>query len=159
MRHFSDEMLSMAAIFESEEYEIYYQNVVKKQLPHNFIAAYEKSNRFHDWYLVDLLISNTGRQLIKYSRAGSTSLQLGFCSGGDKYLLFFYRNVSSIYIDCSQTNEVSKLSPTGFGRNLCNRFDITEDRQVWHGFSFEGGTIEIGAEKILVKKIHMGLFQ
>ncbi len=138
-----------------KEYGKIYEEKIKKQLPASFIAMYEKSNWFHDWYLKNFYIANTGSMVLAYSNRGGSTIQIEFCtSNDDKNIILIYKNVTQLNIDFAKTDDVAFKSATGFGRCLENQFTITDDSVIQHEYSFEGNNrISIKCESISFKRI------
>lgn len=128
----------------------------KDLLSPSFKRAFEQMNHFHDWYLKDLYIANTGKTLLEASRRGYTTVQLEFCtSNNDISYVLIYKNVTNIKISMKKQSEedVSDLCFTSFGR--CYTYKIKCDAtQATHEIKFEGDArISIVAEKVKCKKI------
>ena len=64
---------------------------------------------FHDWYLKDLYVSNTGKEIHEVSKNGYTTIQLEMCTGDNEisYLLMFI-NASALQVQMETApNDVS----------------------------------------------------
>ena len=138
-----------------DQYKRKYYEVIRDKLPRALVAVYEKNEWLHDAYLKSFYVANSGPNLHAYSARGSSTLQLEFfSSNGDPHILLIYQNVSRIQVDYQETDDVTFLSPTGFGSCMVNRFDIGEDSLIKHEYEFEGGNrILIICEKIQYRKV------
>lgn len=137
------------------EYKKIYEEKIKKQLSAPFVAMYEKNNWFHDWYLKNLYIANTGSTILAYSNRGRSTIQIEFCtSNNDKNIILIYKNVRQLNIDFTETSDVTPRSPSGFGQCLENQFSILENSIIQHEYCFEGDNrISIKCESISFKRI------
>ena len=111
---------------------------------------------FHDWYLKDLYVSNTGKEIHEVSKNGYTTIQLEMCTGDNEisYLLMFI-NASALQVQMETApNDVSKLSFINFGR--CYTYNIEQNgKEQKHTMIFEGDAcISITCGKVKYKKIY-----
>ncbi len=111
---------------------------------------------FHDWYLKDLYVSNTGKEIHEVSKNGYTTIQLEMCTGDNEisYLLMFI-NASALQVQMETApDDVSKLSFTNFGR--CYTYNIEQNGKAQkHTMIFEGDAcISITCGKVKYKKIY-----
>ena len=155
MKHFERDALHELITGRYKEYELYYSSIILKRLQASFASKYEKFHRMHDWYFDDLLVANSGKAIREYSRNQEETVQIGFYSGDGKYATYVYKNVTSLEVSFEKTDDVSRVSMNGFGRCLSNRFDIDDDKKIWQGFLFEGGTIELKFEKVSISELRI----
>ena len=155
MKHFERDALHELITGRYKEYELYYSSTILKRLQASFASKYEKFHRMHDWYFDDLLVANSGKAIREYSRNQEETVQIGFYSGDGKYATYVYKNVTSLEVSFEKTDDVSRVSMNGFGRCLSNRFDIDDDKKIWQGFLFEGGTIELKFEKVSISELRI----
>lgn len=111
---------------------------------------------FHDWYLKDLYVSNTGKEIHEVSKNGYTTIQLEMCTGDNEisYLLMFI-NASALQVQMETApDDVSKLSFINFGR--CYTYNIEQNGKAQkHTMIFEGDAcISITCGKVKYKKIY-----
>ena len=109
---------------------------------------------FHDWYLKDIYVSNTGKGIEERSKSGYTTVQIEMCTSNNdiSYLLVFL-NVSSFSVSMEHSCDVSKYSFTSFGR--CSEYSIVQCHEsACHVVEFEGGSrISIRCQNAKCKKI------
>ena len=153
MKHFTAESLENLVLGRDEEYETFYSSYILKRLPVSFVTKYEKLYRMHDWYFDDLLVANSGKAIKEYSRNQEETVQLGFYSADERYVVYAYKNVTSLELSFEKTDDVSCISLNGLGTCRSNKFDIADKKALWHGYLFEGGTIELRFEKISIHQI------
>ena len=119
-----------------------------------FSRVLSKTACFHDWYLKNLYVANTGKEIVQPSKNGLTSIQIEFCTSNNdvSYLLAFV-NASTFNVQMNISGDVSKQSFTSFGR--CYVYNIEQNNMTQkHEFIFEGNSsIEITCEKVKCKKI------
>ena len=82
-----------------------------------FSRVLSKTACFHDWYLKNLYVANTGKEIVQPSKNGLTSIQIEFCTSNNdvSYLLAFV-NASTFNVQMNISGDVSKQSFTSFGR-------------------------------------------
>lgn len=138
-----------------EEYKQTYNEVIRHRLPTSFVAMYEKNGWLHDWYLKSFYVANTGPNIRVNSKKGSSTLQMEFCtSNNDENVLLIYHNVMHLCLGLHETDDVSRNSPTGFGRCLVNTFSICDDTTIQHEYFFEGdNSILVRFERIRYEKV------
>ena len=120
----------------------------------SFLHVLSKTAYFHDWYLENLYVANTGKEIVQASKHGFTSVQIEFCTSNHdiSYLLVFV-NVSAFNVQMSISPDVSPRSFTSFGR--CYTYSISQSNMnQQHKFIFEGdSSIEIVCEKVICKNV------
>jgi hypothetical protein len=137
------------------EYQKLLTDVFAKRLPQAFVANYFELQQWHDLYLEDIYIANTGKTIEKYSRPKHMSVQLGLYTGervNRTKLRVVYQNVYEFSNICTGEGALARFSPTAFGRVMCSRFDLS-DNKLWQGIRFERGTMEICFERLYFRKI------
>ncbi len=125
-----------------------------RKISESFYRIIIKTHYLHDWYIKDLYLGNTGKQIEIYSKMGSSTLQMEFCtSNNDFTTLLLYVDVFAFEVSMKSTDDVSRRSFTGLGR--CTSSDIEAiDGGVRHVIEFEGGnTIYVACKKINSRKI------
>lgn len=72
---------------------------------------------FHDWYLKDMYVGNTGKEVLEVSKLGYTTIQIEMCTSNNdiSYLLLFI-NARAFHVEMEKTLDVCKYSFTSFGR-------------------------------------------
>jgi len=148
MKHFTKESLQELYTGKYHDYMDFYKKMIIPRLPKSFTKEYEKQHLMHDWFFEEVLVANSGKIVKEYSRNRKETVQLCFYSGDEKHILFVYKNVDWLEISFETTDDVSRISYNGFGCCISNRFDIADEKSLWHGFLFEGGVIELRFEKI-----------
>ena len=110
---------------------------------------------FHDWYLKDMYVGNTGKEILEVSKNGCTTVQIEMCTSTNDvgYLLLFI-NVRGFHVKMEASPDVSKYSFTSFGR--CDKYNIEQSgKEQKHILSFEGDScISITCDKVKCKKIY-----
>lgn len=122
-------------------------------------AAYQRiltdTACFHDWYLKDMYVANTGKEILEVSKNGYTTIQIEMCTSNNDigYLLLFI-NVRAFHVKMETSTDVSKFSFTSFGR--CDKYNIEQNgKEQKHTLSFEGDScISITCDKVKYKKIY-----
>jgi hypothetical protein len=139
----------------SNEYQAYYNDVVKRRLSKKFIKIYEKNCALHDRYLRSFYFANTGSKLLTYSKKGLSTIQIQLDTEFDSEdILLMYKNVRMLMINHDETENVSFCALTGIGSCLVSQFAVFEDGSIKHEMEFEGGTIAILCEDVQIKILH-----
>ena len=130
------------------------ENIASK-LPKSFVTYFNKSYRFHDWYLVNFYCGNTGRMIEKYSRRGGSTFQMELYYGSDKYVLIEYKNVRKLIINYAERSTHTTCYHVGFGMCTKSDFSLCKDSYLRHNYKFgDGGFIMLEFEKLHHKVIH-----
>lgn len=124
-----------------------------------FRTALRTTNNFHDWYLKDIYVANTGKMLLTRSRPGSTTIQLEFCtSNNDVSYLLVFTEVIKVNIEMNDNEDTSEAAFTGFGR--CYSYTLhTLEKEDHHIIEFEGGAaVRIHSKYAYSRKIMNNFF-
>lgn len=114
----------------------------------------KETSSFHDWYLRDIYIANTGKIIHERSKRGYTTIQMEMCTSNyDIGYMLIFTDVKAFNVYMERSQDVSVYAFTGFGR--CDQYHIEQHQQgEQHFFTFEGGSsISITAGKAKCKKI------
>ncbi len=113
----------------------------------SFLRILKETVSFHDWYLKDIYIANTGKIIHERSKRGYTTIQMEMCaSNHDIGYLLIFTDVKVFNLCMERSQDVSVYSFTSFGK--CDQYSIEQ-----HLFTFEeGSSISITAGKAKCKK-------
>ena len=126
---------------------------IQKRLPAPFFKLYSQNMWLHDWYLVSMLVANTGESLGHYSKKGGTTIQLRL-TNTLTHILLSYIDVVDFQVSYNPREPNNRFRYTGFGQCLCNKFEIDED-YISHHYEFEfDDNILIKCKSIKFRKIH-----
>ncbi len=120
----------------------------------SFLRMLKETASFHDWYLKDIYIANTGKIIHERSKKGYTTIQIEMCtSNHDIGYLLIFTDVKAFNLCMERSQDVSVYSFTSFGR--CDQYSIEQhQKSEQHLFTFEGGSsISITAGKVKCKKV------
>lgn len=127
--------------------------------PASYLRVLKETAYFHDWYLKDIYIANTGKTIHNGSKRGYTTLQIELCtSNNDISYLLIFSDVSAMKILMERSEDVSVYSFTSFGR--CYQYSIeSHQHNEIHVLTFEGGAcISLTPGKVRCKKIVNNFF-
>ncbi len=112
-----------------------------------------KTSHFHDWYVVNIQMGNTGREILKYSKRGLQTVQITFATANyDVSYTLVFTNVTLLNIQCKSEPTRHHYVFTGFER-VQDMSIKEEEGKIQLSFSFESeSNIEIMCEKIIYRK-------
>ena len=123
-------------------------------VPASFLRVLSDTASFHDWYLKDIYVANTGKIIHERSKPGFSTVQLEMCTSNNdiSYVLIFI-DVISFHVSMEHSSDVSPVSFTSFGR--CSHYTIDQtDSPPRHTLCFEGDAhIAIQCQKVKCKKL------